>query len=164
MPRQLLRTHARHRTDQSSSPDLSPGSFSSILTDIVAWLVATELAALARYDFDPERVRWEVVSVLALFLAGGQLVLGALVLLYRAGYQAGSFDEMRAVAVSGTTASAFATVIVLALRPHDLPRSVPFMAWPLALVAMAAIRFVKRLRSEERRVGKECRSRWSPYH
>ena len=22
----------------------------------------------------------------------------------------------------------------------------------------------KRLRSEERRVGKECRSRWSPYH
>ena len=23
---------------------------------------------------------------------------------------------------------------------------------------------VTRLRSEERRVGKECRSRWSPYH
>ena len=25
-------------------------------------------------------------------------------------------------------------------------------------------RFVFRARSEERRVGKECRSRWSPYH
>ena len=25
-------------------------------------------------------------------------------------------------------------------------------------------KFTKRLRSEERRVGKECRSRWSPYH
>ena len=24
--------------------------------------------------------------------------------------------------------------------------------------------FVRRGRSEERRVGKECRSRWSPYH
>src|SRR3712207_9507300 len=24
--------------------------------------------------------------------------------------------------------------------------------------------FIKPLRSEERRVGKECRSRWSPYH
>ena len=23
---------------------------------------------------------------------------------------------------------------------------------------------IKQLRSEERRVGKECRSRWSPYH
>ena len=28
--------------------------------------------------------------------------------------------------------------------------------------AHAALR--KRIRSEERRVGKECRSRWSPYH
>ena len=27
-----------------------------------------------------------------------------------------------------------------------------------------ADRFVKENRSEERRVGKECRSRWSPYH
>ena len=26
------------------------------------------------------------------------------------------------------------------------------------------IEFIKQLRSEERRVGKECRSRWSPYH
>ena len=25
-------------------------------------------------------------------------------------------------------------------------------------------RFPRRFRSEERRVGKECRSRWSPYH
>ena len=26
------------------------------------------------------------------------------------------------------------------------------------------VREIKRRRSEERRVGKECRSRWSPYH
>ena len=26
------------------------------------------------------------------------------------------------------------------------------------------IPFISRYRSEERRVGKECRSRWSPYH
>ena len=25
-------------------------------------------------------------------------------------------------------------------------------------------KLLKKLRSEERRVGKECRSRWSPYH
>ena len=35
---------------------------------------------------------------------------------------------------------------------HDLRHTM------LVLLAMA------RLRSEERRVGKECRSRWSPYH
>ena len=26
------------------------------------------------------------------------------------------------------------------------------------------VKYQKRIRSEERRVGKECRSRWSPYH
>ena len=31
-------------------------------------------------------------------------------------------------------------------------------------VSPSAIEVCKQLRSEERRVGKECRSRWSPYH
>ena len=35
------------------------------------------------------------------------------------------------------------------------------MAW-VANAALAAN--VSKARSEERRVGKECRSRWSPYH
>ena len=39
---------------------------------------------------------------------------------------------------------------------------------PAATVTAGAVRFEGRdllaLRSEERRVGKECRSRWSPYH
>ena len=29
---------------------------------------------------------------------------------------------------------------------------------------MAVVLIDEQLRSEERRVGKECRSRWSPYH
>ena len=39
-------------------------------------------------------------------------------------------------------------------------------AFVLLLAALAQEIFEKRaaLRSEERRVGKECRSRWSPYH
>src|SRR5256885_11811292 len=32
------------------------------------------------------------------------------------------------------------------------------------LVGFGIVAFVIRNRSEERRVGKECRSRWSPYH
>src|SRR5687767_15700393 len=34
----------------------------------------------------------------------------------------------------------------------------------LGFLGAAAVRLVLRLRSEERRVGKECRSRWPPYH
>src|SRR2546426_1437820 len=33
-----------------------------------------------------------------------------------------------------------------------------------AVGGVAGERVVQQLRSEERRVGKECRSRWSPYH
>src|SRR5438309_4315816 len=41
-------------------------------------------------------------------------------------------------------------------------------AWPAALMVIGSSRIslvsVPVPRSEERRVGKECRSRWSPYH
>ena len=33
-----------------------------------------------------------------------------------------------------------------------------------AIIFMIALFVVNQFRSEERRVGKECRSRWSPYH
>ena len=38
------------------------------------------------------------------------------------------------------------------------------LVWLSALTAVLSIVAVVIVRSEERRVGKECRSRWSPYH
>ena len=35
---------------------------------------------------------------------------------------------------------------------------------PAYIVVIAAFVTITKMRSEERRVGKECRSRWSPYH
>ena len=35
---------------------------------------------------------------------------------------------------------------------------------PLADLAQEKMKEINAARSEERRVGKECRSRWSPYH
>src|SRR5260370_25806177 len=37
-------------------------------------------------------------------------------------------------------------------------------AWKLEIAGELELQRRGRLRSEERRVGKECRSRWSPYH
>src|SRR3954471_10863157 len=92
-------------------------TLSPILTDIVAWIAATDIAALARFDFAPHKVPWASVSVLALFLAGGQLLVGGLVLMYGGRYVPGSFDEMRGVAVSATALCFLATAIVAPLHP-----------------------------------------------
>ena len=118
---------------------------SSILTDLLAWIVGTELAALARHDFDGNQVPWAAVSILALLLAGGQMLVGAVVVLYQGRYVAGSFDEMRAVAVSATTVSAIATLTLLIVSPSGIARSLAFIAWPMALALMGGVRFVKRL-------------------
>ena len=48
------------------------------------------------------------------------------------------------------------------LPPQKAPRRKPFQASRDCILLAAAYLFGTR--SEERRVGKECRSRWSPYH
>ena len=53
--------------------------------------------------------------------------------------------------------SLMATVITLALEPMGV-------ALPPNPAPMARAQNRGAMRSEERRVGKECRSRWSPYH
>src|SRR3712207_352305 len=53
----------------------------------------------------------------------------------------------------------------LFVDPKTLPAG-PFLAYDREgrLVSTVYMLPIEDLRSEERRVGKECRSRWSPYH
>ena len=44
------------------------------------------------------------------------------------------------------------------------PSEIGFDIMSLATMVYMADTRIERVRSEERRVGKECRSRWSPYH
>ena len=48
-------------------------------------------------------------------------------------------------------------------KPEDLAVMNPYNQVPV-LVERDLILYESLCRSEERRVGKECRSRWSPYH
>lgn len=137
-----------HEMSQARWTRFSRASVSPILSDLIVWLVATEIAAFARVNFAPAEAHFAATSVLALFLAAGQVALGGLVLLYGGRFVPGSFDELRALAVSVTSVATLGTVVVLILQPSQLPRSVPFLAWPLALVGMASIRYAKRLISE----------------
>ena len=63
-------------------------------------------------------------------------------------------NHIRAVAAAGRLCG-FASVGVVRGEPH-LPLN-PVLQWAVGQGMRLA-------RSEERRVGKECRSRWSPYH
>ena len=79
---------------------------------------------------------------------------------------------------TGATASAMAAIlrgftddeVRVSLRGGDLlihfdreSRHL-FMTGPAKEVFHGSIDIPEEIRSEERRVGKECRSRWSPYH
>jgi FlaA1/EpsC-like NDP-sugar epimerase len=58
---------------------------------------------------------------------------------------------MRAVAIAATATAATAFIVVLLLPSRPIPRSIPFLIWPLALLGMAAVRFVRRLVVQARR-------------
>ena len=51
------------------------------------------------------------------------------------------------------------------LRPHEVAAlGIGRMFWTMTALDNVRLGANVHLRSEERRVGKECRSRWSPYH
>ena len=64
------------------------------------------------------------------------------------------------VAAPATTARDFAAKIVA----HAHLLGISGNGDAMSSVEASAIRDARQMRSEERRVGKECRSRWSPYH
>ena len=74
----------------------------------------------------------------------------------------------------GWVVATFAALVLLlgvglTLNPREVPSPLigkPAPAFELPLLHSPDKTFSQKemLRSEERRVGKECRSRWSPYH
>ena len=56
----------------------------------------------------------------------------------------------------------FSFSIITRERWHDI--TLIILGTLCAVVAICSIIPLDLIRSEERRVGKECRSRWSPYH
>src|SRR2546422_8422118 len=87
-------------------------------------------------------------------------------------------DGIRDVAVTGVQTCALPILFaswgfgILALRQGALRRALPLLERAMSICQQAdLLLFFPRVaatlgavRSEERRVGKECRSRWSPYH
>src|SRR3712207_417429 len=105
-----------------------------------------------------------IATSLAFFLAGGVLALLIRTQLAEANakvVEADTYNEL--FTMHGTTMVFLVVVPILAGFANYL---IPLMigARDMAFPRLNALSYWLFLRSEERRVGKECRSRWSPYH
>src|SRR2546425_13277637 len=78
----------------------------------------------------------------------------------------GKFPDLKILSVEATPMPFFLNEHPLTLTiTVALPKSVPGDALlDVSTLITSPSKTSFRLRSEERRVGKECRSRWSPYH
>ena len=127
-----------------------PSGFNNAFAVVYAAMMP--YTALA-YD---ERSKWDQMAAMMPYSAR-DVVLGK--------YVFGWLCIGGAAVLSGLLQAALSLVIGRAFLPGVMALSVLGALCILALSLPLMFRLgVERGRSEERRVGKECRSRWSPYH
>lgn len=117
--------------------------------DASAWVLAFSTAALSRADFDLDAVPWHTVLLGAAIAAGTQLLLGALLGLYRGRYVYGSFEEVLGVVLTG--AGVAIVLAFVAVQTGLLTRGRALVVTALAVLIMLGIRYVIRQRSDRRR-------------
>ena len=111
--------------------------------DILSWTLGAAVVIGLRYSFTITEVQWEAVLrhlVISWLLL---VVVGFLTKFYRGRFLVGSFDEALGIAFHFLTVAAITVVTAPILNP-SLPRSLPVLAPPIALVGAAAGRWFYR--------------------
>lgn len=113
------------------------------LWDALCWAFATAVVLGVRLDFTVNDVQWRsTLRYLAITLVV-VVAFGYLTKFYRGRFRVGSFDEVTGLAgqfaVVGITTALFFTML-----DPDLPRSIPVLVPPIALVSAAAGRWLFR--------------------
>ncbi|MGQ0432411.1 MAG: polysaccharide biosynthesis protein [Microthrixaceae bacterium] len=116
--------------------------------DSLAWLLLVPGAALLRYDFDVAQMQLQRQSIFIALVLVLQCALGAVEGLYAGRYSFGSFEEVAALTRTVVAVTVVAAVVNQVLLPGPIPRSVPFIAGGLALIAMCGTRYAWRLTLE----------------
>ena len=116
-----------------------------MLLDALCWAIALITAEHLRFEFAFERVNWLSLLLYIVIAAVLQVALGWKFYLYRGRWSGGSFDEVRALANSvALTGLAVALLVLVIGGRTDTPRSIGFIALPIALVLMFSLRYLKR--------------------
>jgi len=121
------------------------------VVDCLLWIVAAEWAAACRFDFDLDRVSWLPVTCFAVEAGLAQVAAGHVLSMYRNRYPVGSFDEVLMLSASVLVVSMLGSAQAVAFPVNGLPRSLPALAFPFALVLTGAARYLRRLATERRR-------------
>ncbi|WP_324650013.1 nucleoside-diphosphate sugar epimerase/dehydratase [Georgenia sp. H159] len=115
------------------------------LWDCAAWCIAVGLIVGTRYEFYLSVEQWNTVFLYMGLACLTQLVIGALLKIYRGKYRVGSFEESLGLLLSMVVvALALLVAFVLIRGLAEFPRGIAFLAPPFALIIMAAGRWAYR--------------------
>lgn len=114
------------------------------VVDAVIWIVAIYSATLLRFDFSTENVLVPNTMLFAIVAGLVHVNVGAIFGPYRVGHQRGSFEETSDISRAVAITSVLLVAWIGLWSAFLVPRSVPFIAGPLALAGMFASRFVIR--------------------
>ena len=122
-----------------------------------------KLAAVPFHMWAPDVYEGAPFPVTAYLAIGSKAAAFALVLrLFSEGFLPAA-DQWRIV-VAVMAAITMLTGNLVALAQHNIKRLMAYSSVGQVGIILTGVAALSADRSEERRVGKECRSRWSPYH
>ena len=120
------------------------------MVDAGAWALGLVAAVAARYDFDLAAAPMTAIVVAVGIAVLLHTLIGHRQFLYRGRYGFGTFDEVRAVFTTVLAVGLVLFSIDLAFVERPVPLSVALVGGPVALVAMCAARYIRRLQHERR--------------
>jgi FlaA1/EpsC-like NDP-sugar epimerase len=138
------------RTQSSTVPVSRIRQAGPWLVDAGAWALGLVAAVAARYDFDLGAAPMTAVAVAVGIAVVLHTVIGHQQFLYRGRYGFGTFDEVRAVFTTVLAVGLVLFAIDFSLLDRPVPLSVALVGGPVALVAMGAARYLRRLQHERR--------------
>jgi FlaA1/EpsC-like NDP-sugar epimerase len=112
-----------------------------VLFDAAIWFAAIYGATWLRYDFTNPSVLTHATLAFAGAAAVTYLVIGSAIGPYSVGHKRGSFEETTNLGRTVLATASGLVILAFVANPLMVPRSVPVVAGPLALVAMFAARF-----------------------
>jgi lipopolysaccharide/colanic/teichoic acid biosynthesis glycosyltransferase len=119
-----------------------------VLWDAVGWAFALALALSARADFTIRDVDTRSFLTVVAFAVAGHFVVHAVLWTYRGRHPIGGVDEALNVAAGTALVGAMVFVVDSFVHPQLVPRSVPLLAVPIAVMLAVGSRLAVRLYRE----------------